>query len=678
MKTGIVLQARNGSTRFPYKMVADINGRKSIEWLLKRLEKVKVNERIVATSWKEEDRDILKIAEYNNWKTLAGDPEDVLSRYAKAVEDFSLDLVVRITGDCPLIDPELVQKALSKALEENVDYLVLTGIIDGFDVEVIKGEWILKAHQRAKLPSEREHVSPYISKSKKAKKLFYRIHEEDLSHIHLSLDYPEDLVIIERIIKTLGKEDFTYEEVVKLIKEKPEILKREKEIPVNEGYLKSLRQDRDFIRSLKAKPLKLENNLRHFEKTKTLIPNCSQTFSKSYLQFSVGAVPLFVKEGKGCYLTDLDENTYIDYTMGLGACILGYAFEPVIERVEKELRRGTVFTLPSYLETELAELLRETIPCCEMARFGKNGSDVTSAGVRLARAYTGRKYIACCGYHGWQDWYIGTTTRDKGIPEEVKSLTLTFEYNNIQSLERLFEEYEDQIACVIMEPVGVEEPKEDFLQKVRELTQKHGALLIFDEVVSGFRFSLGGAQEYFGVVPDLACFGKAMGNGMPISAIVGRSEIMELFEEVFFSFTFGGETASIVSAIATIQYLKDQKVIPYLWEQGKKLKQGIQKLIEDKEMEDRAFVKGYDVRFLLDFVGENSLKLKTLFQQESAKRGILFTGSHNMALPHDDKIIEKTLEVYDEVLDIVKFAVEYDMVDELIEGQILQPVFRKM
>ena len=678
MKTGIVLQARNGSTRFPYKMVADINGRKSIEWLLKRLEKVKVNERIVATSWKEEDRDILKIAEYHNWKTLAGDPEDVLSRYAKAVEDFSLDLVVRITGDCPLIDSELVQKALSKALEENVDYLVLTGIIDGFDVEVIKGEWILRAHQKAKLPSEREHVSPYIRKSKKAKKLFYKIHEEDLSHIHLSLDYPEDLVIIERIIKIFGKEDFTYEEVVKLIKEKPEILKREKEIPVNEGYLKSLRQDKDFIRSLRAKPLKLENSLRHFEKTKTLIPNCSQTFSKSYLQFSVGAVPLFVKEGKGCYLTDLDENTYIDYTMGLGACILGYAFEPVIERVEKELRRGTVFTLPSYLETELAELLRETIPCCEMARFGKNGSDVTSAGVRLARAYTGRKYIACCGYHGWQDWYIGTTTRDRGIPEEVKSLTLSFEYNNIQSLERLFEEYKNQIACVIMEPVGVEEPKEDFLQKVRELTQKHGALLIFDEVVSGFRFSLGGAQEYFGVVPDLACFGKAMGNGMPISAIVGRSEIMELFEEVFFSFTFGGETASIVSAIATIQYLRDKKVIPYLWEQGKRLKQGIQKLIEDKEMEDIAFVKGYDVRFLLDFVGENSLKLKTLFQQECAKRGILFTGSHNMALPHDDKIIEKTLEVYDEVFDIVKFAVEYDMVDELIEGQILQPVFRKM
>ncbi len=678
MKVGLVIQARNGSSRFPRKSINLIDGRLVLEWVLRRAGSSKVDERVLVTSWLEEDEIIERIGKCLGWEVLRGHPTDVLSRYANAVDKYQLDAVVRVTADCPMIDYRLIDKAVEIYNVEGVDYFSYEGILNGFDVEVIKGEWILKAYQRAKLPSEREHVSPYISKSKKAKKLFYRIHEEDLSHIHLSLDYPEDLVIIERIIKTLGKEDFTYEEVVKLIKEKPEILKREKEIPVNEGYLKSLRQDRDFIRSLRAKPLKLENSLRHFEKTKTLIPNCSQTFSKSYLQFSVGAVPLFVKEGKGCYLTDLDENTYIDYTMGLGACILGYAFEPVIERVEKELRRGTVFTLPSYLETELAELLRETIPCCEMARFGKNGSDVTSAGVRLARAYTGRKYIACCGYHGWQDWYIGTTTRDRGIPEEVKSLTLTFEYNNIQSLERLFEEYKNQIACVIMEPVGVEEPKEDFLQKVRELTQKHGALLIFDEVVSGFRFSLGGAQEYFGVVPDLACFGKAMGNGMPISAIVGRSEIMELFEEVFFSFTFGGETASIVSAIATIQYLKDQKVIPYLWEQGKKLKQGIQKLIEYKEMEDIAFVKGYDVRFLLDFVGDNSLKLKTLFQQESAKRGILFTGSHNMALPHDDKIIEKTLEVYDEVLDIVKFAVEYDMVDELIEGQILQPVFRKM
>lgn len=678
MKIGLVLQARNGSTRFPRKMLAELAGKKAIEWVFERLADLKVDQKVLVTSELEEDTPLAEIAFLHGWEVIRGSPTDVLSRYAKAVDTFSLDIVIRITGDCPLIDPYLIQKALEKAIEKDTDYLVLSGIIDGFDVEVIKGEWVLKAHKKAKLPSEREHVSPYIRKSKKAKKLFYRLHEEDLSHIHLSLDYPEDLIVIERIIKALGREDFSYWDVVKLIKEKPELLKREREIPVNEGYLKSLKEDREFIKNLKGKKIKLDENLRHFEKTKKLIPNCSQTFSKSYLQFSVGASPLFVKEGRGCYLTDLDGNTYIDYTMGLGACILGYAFNPVIERVEKELKRGTVFTLPSYLETGLAELLKEIIPCCEMVRFGKNGSDVTSAAVRLARAYTGRKYVVCCGYHGWQDWYIGTTTRNKGVPEEVRNLTLTFEYNNIQSLQKLFEEYHNQIACVIMEPVGVEEPKEDFLQKVKDITHKHGAILIFDEIVSGFRFSLGGSQEYFGVVPDLACFGKAMGNGMPISAIVGRADIMELFEEVFFSFTFGGETASIASAIGTVEYIRDNEVIPYLWRQGQKLKEGIQKLIEDKDIEDIAFVKGYAVRFLLDFRGDDSLKLKTLFQQECAKRGLLFTGGHNIALPHEDEIIEKTLKVYDEVLDLIKYAVEYNIVDELLEGQVLQPVFRKM
>ncbi|MCX8060021.1 MAG: aminotransferase class III-fold pyridoxal phosphate-dependent enzyme, partial [Aquificaceae bacterium] len=229
-----------------------------------------------------------------------------------------------------------------------------------------------------------------------------------------------------------------------------------------------------------------------------------------------------------------------------------------------------------------------------------------------------------------------------------------------------------------MEPVGLEEPREGFLQEVRRLTQREGALLIFDEVVTGFRFSLGGAQEYFGVLPDLACFGKAMGNGLPISAVVGKRELMELFEEVFFSFTFGGETASILSAIATIEYMREHRVIDHIWKQGKKLKEGIEELIQDKEMEDIAFVKGYPVRFVLDFFGEESLKLKTLFQQECAKRGLIFTGAHNMALPHDDEVVQKTLEVYDQVLDIVKFAVEYSMVDELLEGRVLEPVFRKM
>ncbi|RMH09424.1 MAG: aminotransferase class III-fold pyridoxal phosphate-dependent enzyme, partial [Aquificota bacterium] len=673
MKVGLVLQARNGSTRFPKKMSADLMGRKVLEWVLLRAGRAKVDEFILATSSLEEDKELAQTAESYGWRVIRGDAFDVLSRYAKAVEEFSLDYVVRITGDCPLVDHRLIEFALSEALKKGADYTVFTGIINGFDVEVIKGGWLLKANRLARLPSEREHVSPYVRKSKRTKKLFLKYHEEDLSHIHLSLDYPEDLVVIQRLLRELGSEDFTYEDVLRLVRQKPELLKREKEVLPNEGYIKSLQEDREFIKGLKGKPLKLEESLKHLERAKRLIPNCSQTFSKSYLQFSVGASPLFVEEGRGAYLKDLDGNLYLDYTMGLGACVLGYAFEPVLKEVKKQLDKGSVFTLPHRLEVELAEILTQIIPCAQMVRFGKNGSDVTSAAVRLARAYTGRDMVACCGYHGWQDWYIGTTTRNKGVPQEVSKLTLTFEYNNIQSLERLFDEYPDRIACVIIEPVGVEEPKGDFLQRVKELAHKHGALLVFDEVVTGFRFALGGAQEYFGVEPDLACFGKAMGNGMPISAIVGRREIMELFEEVFFSFTFGGETASIASAIATIKYMREHDVIPQLWERGQRLLDGVKKLVEEKELEDLVVVKGYPVRFVVDFLGEDALKLKTLFQQECAKRGILFSGSHNISFSHTEQDIQKTLEVYDQVLDIAKYAYEYKMVEELLEGRVLEP-----
>lgn len=677
MRIGVVVQARNGSTRFPKKMTSKLLGKTVLEWVLLRAGRVKVDEKILATSVLPGDDPVEQIAKSMDWKVLRGSPTDVLSRYAEVVKKFHLNYVVRITGDCPLVDHRLIELSLEKMTKEDADYITFVGIIDGFDVEVINGDWIVIADKLAKLPSEREHVSAYIRKSRKAKKIFLKYHEEDLSHIHLSVDYPEDLEVIERILKELRSEDFTYQDVVRLIKERPELLRRQKQIVPNEGYYKSLCEDREFIKGLKGKPLKLEENLRHFEKTKRLIPNCSQTFSKSYLQFSVGASPLFVEEGKGAYIKDLDGNLYIDYSMGLGACILGYAFKPILERLQIQLKKGTIYTLPHKLELELAETLNQIIPCAQMVRFGKNGSDVTSVAVRLARAYTGRDTVVCCGYHGWQDWYIGTTTLNKGVPKAVKNLTLTFEYNNIDSLKKLFEEYQNQIACVIMEPVGVEEPQEGFLLQVKELVHKNGALLIFDEVVTGFRFSLGGAQEFFGVVPDIACFGKAMGNGMPISAIVGRRHVMELLEEVFFSFTFGGETLSIASAIAVINFMKEEEVIPYLWEKGTKLKEGITKLIENKELEELVIVKGYPVRFVLDFLGDEALKLKTLFQQECAKRGVLFSGSHNISYSHTDAEIEKTLQVYDEVLDIVKFAHEYSMIDELLEGQVLQPVFRK-
>lgn len=680
MKTGVIVQARNSSTRYPKKMLHNFLGKTAMEWVFERCSKVDSDYKILATS-KDKDDDVLAdIAQKKGWHVVRGGVEDVLERFARAVKGYGLNIVVRITGDCILTDYRLINYALSKFRELEPDYLTLTNIIDGFDIEIINGKALLDADKNAKIPSEREHVGPFIRKSRCLKTICLPYGDEDLSHIHLSLDYKEDAEVIGDILKQLGNSDFTYEDVAKILKWDPQIFEKVKHIIPNEGYKRSVLQDKEFIKGLKGRPLTLTNNKALFDKVLKRIPNGSQTFSKSYLQFSVGASPLFVKEGKGCYLTDVDNNLFVDFTMGLGACILGYAFEPVMKDIEEQFKKGGIYTLPHYLEYELAELITRTIPCAEMVRFGKNGSDVTSAAVRIARAYTGRDYVACCGYHGWQDWYIATTTRSKGIPEDVKKLTLTFQYNNLESLKGLFERYKDKIACVIMEPVSLEPPQGDFLNEVKELVHAYGALLIFDEVVTGFRFSIGGAQDFLGVTPDIACIGKAMGNGMPISAIAGKRDVMQLFDEIFFSFTFGGETPSISSAISTIRYLIENKVIEYLWSQGEKLKEGTTRLIEEKGISDILTINGYPIRTVMGFKGEEkeSLKMKTLFQQECAKRGVLFTGGHNMSLPHTDDIINKTLSVYDEVMDILKYSLEYNMIDEMIEGRLLEPVFRKV
>ncbi|MBI3803041.1 MAG: aminotransferase class III-fold pyridoxal phosphate-dependent enzyme [Nitrospirae bacterium] len=686
MPRAVVVQARNGSSRYPRKMLHPLLGRPALEWVFDRCEKIAENnthitidQRILATTEEKEDDPLAEIAQRRGWQVIRGSVEDVLGRFAKAVRAYRLDTVVRITGDCLLTDPRLIEHALTQFDLLKPDYLLLTKIIDGFDIEVMTGKAILKADSEAKVPSEREHVGPYLRRSKQFNTVLLPYGEEDLSHIHLSLDYREDAEVLESIIKQLGS-DFTYTDVAKLIKAHPQLIEKTKHIIPNEGYRRSLEGDKAAILGMKGKPLRLEKSLSQFEKVMQIIPTGSQTFSKSHLQFSVGAAPLFVREGKGAFLTDLDGNRFIDFTMGLGACLLGYAFEPVNREMEATLRKGSTYTLPHHLEYDLAELLTQVIPSAEMVRFGKNGSDVTSAAVRLARAATGREVIACCGDHGWQDWYIATTTRSLGIPEEVKKKTITFQYNQIESLQGCFDRYPNQIAGVILEPVSLEAPQKNFLSKVKKLAEQKGAVLIFDEVVTGFRFDIGGAQAYFGVTPDLTCVGKAMANGMPVSAIVGKRDLMKLLDEIFFSFTFGGETLSLAAALATIHYLLEQKVTPFLWKQGEKLKEGIGRQIREKGLEGVLSIDGYPIRTVLGFKGEEKevLKMKTLFQQECVKRGILFTGGHNISLPHDQEKIERLLSVYDEVMEILKYTLEYQMLDEMLEGRPLEPVFRKV
>ena len=425
----------------------------------------------------------------------------------------------------------------------------------------------------------------------------------------------------------------------------------------------------------------LTQSEKNWSKARKIIPAGTQCLSKGPTQFVDGVAPKYLKKGKGCYVWDVDGNKYIDYGMGLRALILGYSYPAVNKAIEKQLKDGTTFTLMHPLELELAELLIKTIPCAEAVRYGKNGSDATTAAIRAARAYTERDKIAICGYHGWHDWYVITTERNKGIPKIMKELSFTFKYNNVESLKELLDKYPDQFAAVIMEPVGVTPPQNNFLRDVQKVAHDNGAVLIFDEIITGFRFSLGGAQEYFKVTPDLATFGKAMANGMPIAALVGKQEIMNMFNETFCSFTFGGECLSLAAAIATIKEIKARKVIDFIWKQGKKLQDGYYKLAKEHKLEKYTQCAGYPPSTLAKFVGKTpneSLLMKSIVQQELIKRGILWAAYHAISYSHKDKEINRTLEAFDDALKVLGKANRKGDFEKFLEGKPVKPVFREI
>jgi len=406
------------------------------------------------------------------------------------------------------------------------------------------------------------------------------------------------------------------------------------------------------------------------------IPLASQTFSKSLTQYPRGVSPFFIEKGKGARIWDVDGNEYVDFVNSLAAVTLGYCDKDVDGAVHEQMKSGVTFSLPHKLEMEVAEKLIQIIPCAEKVRFAKNGTDATSAAVRIARAYTGKEHIAVCGYHGWQDWYIGSTTRDLGVPQSVKELTHKFEYNNIESLEKIFQERE--LACVIMEPMNVEYPKDGFLKGVKELAHKNNALLILDETITGFRYSLGGAQELFGVTPDLATFGKGMANGYPLSAVVGSNEVMQKVEDIFFSGTFGGETLSLAAASKIIDKYKKEQVIEHFSEVGSYLLEKLNQLINDKNLGDIFRTSGHPSWSFLHIKEQekyNTFEIKTFFLQEMFKRGILTLGSHNISFSHTKEIVDQLLDVYTEVLPMVKENIKNQTLLENIQGDVLQPLF---
>lgn len=408
------------------------------------------------------------------------------------------------------------------------------------------------------------------------------------------------------------------------------------------------------------------------------MPPVTQTMAKGPGQYSLGAAPIYLKKGKGSRVWDVDGNEYLDWNAAIGPLSLGYGYPAVDEAIRRQLEDGITFSLMHELEYEVANLIHEVIPNAESVRISKSGADVCSAAIRISRAHTGRKKVLCCGYHGWHDWYIAATSRANGIPEEVKDLTFTFDYNNIESLK---ESLDKDVACVILEPFVFDEPKDNFLHEVQRICKENGTLLIFDEMWSGFRIALGGAQEYFGIKPDLAVYSKAVANGMPIAFLTGRRDVMDHFNrDVFFFTTFGGEALSLAATKATIHELKEKNVAKNLAEKGKLLMDGYNQLVADLGMTAYTKCKGFPCRttITLEAAVANPLEVKALFQQEMIKRGILWQGNHNMMYVHSQEDLDYTLKAYADVLPIVKDAIVNNNAASKLKGKPLEAVFRKV
>ena len=425
----------------------------------------------------------------------------------------------------------------------------------------------------------------------------------------------------------------------------------------------------------KSRFLESERLLRLAE---AVIPLGSQTFSKSRTQYPVGVSPFFASKGSGSYLWDVDGNKYVDLVASLAAVTLGYGDPEIDKAVKRQLKKGVSLSLSSKLETVVAEKIIDLVPSAEMVRFAKNGSDATSAAVRIARYFAGRDHIISIGYHGWHDWYIGSTTRSMGVPSAVQALTLSARYNDLSHVENLFQEAKGDVAAVILEPMNSVDPAPGYLESLRNFCSSNNILLIFDEVITGFRFARGGAQELFGVTPDLSCFGKGIANGFPISVIAGRREIMEGFKEVFFSGTFGGELLSLTAANVVLDKVRDNRVIPELYRVGQAIQQGLLGEISRNKYEFVNISGNPTWTFLNWTLSSDALqnKVKTYFLQEMFKRGILVLSTNNVTTTLSQKDISKILTAYAEVFEAISQALERDSLDALLECQPIVPLFK--
>ena len=667
-----IAQARMGSTRFPGKVMAPLGGKPVLSWVVSALRASPgVDKVVIATSTLEADDVIVDWCFINEVDCYRGSESDVLDRFYQCAKEHNADIVLRLTCDCPFLDPNVVGQVIQLRQMTNADYCTnQPSWPDGLDVECFTFDALETSWKEAVRPTDRDCVTQFMFRNADRFKAEHLICPfPGASRERWVLDTQKDYELCKAIATAWRKKTPpTCTDILKILDADPAIREINRGAIRNERFYEGLAEER-------VPPRTFERSKALFARATKTIPFASQTFSKSHVFYPQNAAPLFVSHGDGARIFDVDGNDYIDLVNALLPVVLGYRDPDVDEAVRRQLSAGMSFSLATKLEAELSEKLCDIIPCAEMVKLGKSGTDVTTAAVRLARAYTGKDHILVGGYHGWADWSLGDTDRNLGIPLGVQGLSHKITHGDILDVGRRLVELNNNIAAVVVEPThdGV------YLKWLRSFCSQNGIILIFDEIQTGFRYSMGGAQKYFDVTPDVACFGKSMGNGMPISAVVGKRDIMKMFnppDGIFYSGTFFGDTLSIAAAIATIKKMEDENVIEHIWKCGARLINEIGCWRGGFNFTGGIFPLTKIV--FEDCRGVTKQQIQSLFMQEMIQQGVLIINANCFSYAHKKPEMDKIVRAYTLTSSVIDYCIAKGDIEKRLKGNITGRPLRKL
>jgi glutamate-1-semialdehyde 2,1-aminomutase len=674
MKIVALVQARMGSTRLPNKVMKPIGGIPMIELLLTRLARAKeVDQIIVATSVDELNLTLVEHVRKLGYTCEQGSENDVLDRYVQAARKHQADVVVRITGDCPLVDPDLVDEVIRLFKNTDVDYLCNNyppTYPDGLDIEICTFKALEQAWQETNETFDREHVTPYLRKPGKFN-IDTKQNNEDLSALRWTVDEPADFTVIEKVFQHFHpRTDFSWLDILHLQQQQPNLFNLNQNIIRNEGATMGTGQ-------------------KLWKRAKQIIPGGSMLLSKRAEMFLPDQWPAYFSKAKGCKVWDLDGNEFIDMCiMGIGTNTLGYGHEEVDAAVQQTIVAGNMSTFNCPEEVYLAEKLIELHPWADMVRFARSGGEANAIAIRIARAASGKDKVAICGYHGWHDWYLSANLGDdasldghllpglepNGVPRNLKGTVFPFSYNNYAELEALISAHE--IGVIKMEVSRNQGPQDNFLHKVRKLATEHGIVLIFDECTSGFRETFGGLHKKYGVEPDMAMFGKALGNGYGITATIGKREVMEAAQTTFISSTFWTERIGPTAALKTLEVMGRINSWDIITQTGRSIRAGWQKLADKHELKIDHW--GLPAMTGFTFPSQNALAYKTLVTQEMLAKGYLASNTVYACIDHTPEVVAEFLANLDPVFALVKECEEGLDVMNLLKGPICHGGFKRL